>query len=590
MSDATSQARRANVEATRAVVETLVAGGVQDFVVSPGSRSTPLVLAIAEAERAGRAEVHVVLDERCAAFFALGRARAHDHARPVALVATSGSAGAHYLPAVVEARETGLPLVLLTADRPPELLHAGAAQTTAQDALFGAHVALADVLPVPDGVVSPRTFARRAARALAHALGPRPAPVHLDLPFREPLWSPVSEAMNADAAVVRVRSGRRVLAPDDAHELARGLRAAERGVILSGPWSPSAQVGRTALADALTEASRALGWPVLVEAGGVEPRDAGCAVTRYDAIARAPALRAALAPRALVRVGRALASKPLGAWLDEATRGHAVLVDAGGETIDPGQTAAELVAAEPADVLLALAHAARGLGPAAESLAAWRAAEADAERHVARLVDADGPLWEAQIARVVADALRAGDRLQLGNGMPIRDFDAFAARRGRGVTIHTARGVNGIDGTLASAIGALPPGARGVAVLGDLATLHDLSGLRLLRDRGPELTVVVVDNRGGGVFDFLPVAADAAHYQRLFRTPQPDDLEALARGVGLSVVRAETRAALAHVLAPPMRPVGPRLVRVPVDPAHNVDRHRTVWNELAAELDAGARP
>ncbi len=579
----------ANLAAARALVDALTALGVRHAVLAPGSRSTPLVLAVDHAARAGRLVVHTILDERSAAFFALGLARTSGV--PALLLATSGSAGAHFHPAVVEASESGVPLLVVTADRPPELQHVGAPQTTPQASFFGEHARWQVTLPVPDGAVADAVHATLAARAFERATAAKAGPVHLDAPYREPLWTAEAEAeldrRPRGRAPLVLHAGARRLDDAALDSLAHDLQEVERGVIVAGPITD--RVAPTAVR-ALAER---LGWPLLADAAS-NTRVAGSPVviTRGDAIVRADL--PALAPELVLKVGRAPSSRAVHEWLTKHAAGRVLLLDGGGDVVDHGHLARALIAADVSDTCTRLTDRlwARASSP---WLAAWRRAEQVAARHL----DAPAPaLWEGAVARVVARSLPAHALVLLGSGMPVRDFDGSSATYPAGVRVLSSRGANGIDGSASTAAGALEAAAsaaaaRGerapvmVAVIGDLTALHDLSGLRLLRDR--RLVLVVVDNGGGGIFDFLPIAAHARAFERHFLTPQPDDLVALVRALGIDAVEAATEPALEEALGAAIARASeaprPTVIRVPIDRRANVDTHRARWAEIARALE-----
>jgi 2-succinyl-5-enolpyruvyl-6-hydroxy-3-cyclohexene-1-carboxylate synthase len=580
----------ANLAAARALVDTLTALGVRHAVLAPGSRSTPLVLALERASRAGKVVVHTILDERSAAFFALGLARAQGV--PSLLVATSGSAGAHFAPAVIEASESGVPLVLITADRPPELQHVGAPQTTPQDQLFGSHTRWQATLPVPEAAVSSGVYTTFAARAYERATAPKAGPVHLDAPYREPLWSAEAEAELDRRPPTRpplaLYAGARRLDEAALARLASELGQAERGLIVAGPITErDTPVALRALAEHL-------GWPLVADAASNARAEGSPAViTRADAIVRSAL--PALTPDLVIKVGRAPSSRALHEWLGHVAADKVLLLDGGGDVVDHGHLARALVAADVADTAARLQAALprRAGGP---WLRAWQLAE----QHAARVLDAPAPqLWEGAVAHTVARHLPPHALVHLGSGMPVRDFDGCSGSYPAGVRVLSSRGVNGIDGAASTAAGlweaaAASAAARGerppvlVALIGDLTALHDVAGLRLLAGR--RVVLVVVDNGGGGIFEFLPIAQHARAFERHFLTPQPDDLLAVARALGLDVAEATDASALGAALAVALESPRPTVLRVPVDRRANVDTHRARWAEVGRALEAALSP
>ena len=551
-------------------------GAVCDVVVSPGSRSTPLVVAFA----AERVRAHVVLDERAAAFFALGLARTSG--RPVALVCTSGSAPAHYLPAVIEAAASCVPLILLTADRPADLQGVGAAQTVDQVHLFGRHVRRAFHLDAP-GAGDEGWLATVAALALDAASSSPLGPVHINCPYRKPLLG--REGVGHARGPVRVVRG--VASLDDAQHaaLVATLRGASRGAIVAGPaWPPLER-------DAVGALAAALGWPILAEPasqlrGPQDPSGGKQQVTwvgTSDCLVREPALARALRPDLVVRLGRLPTSTAVHEWL----RGvDAVLVDVDGSWHDPTHSAHTLVATEPNALCRALAErisqAGTGAGPKDGGRrpwsVMWQTADAAARAVLDGVCNADGPMWEGAIAREVARALPAGSVLHVASSMPIRDLDSFAGSLRDGVRVLHSRGANGIDGTIATAAGEAAGAGPVVVLMGDLAFRHDASSLAVARSAGVDLTLVVVDNGGGGIFEFLPIAGSDA-FERFFLTPQEDSVAAIAAGYGARVTSVTHLAGLRESLR--SQPSGVRVLHVAVDRAHNVATHRRAWAEAA---------
>ncbi len=567
-------------------------------VVSPGSRSTPLALAF---DALPEATVHVVVDGRAAAFVALGIARATGE--PAIAVATSGSAGAHYFPAVVEASQGRVPLLLVTANRPGELADVGAPQTMPQHALFGEHARASLSLPEPHPGVTDRHVKNLGARARAVALGSPPGPVHLDVPFREPLWTPELEAEPPPPAVPRARvvSGKRQLDAAALDALARELALEERGLFVAGPLAP-ATLDRDAFATAMARLARALGWPVLADPlsglrhGG---HDRTLVVAAGDALLAVPGLGSAMRPSRVLAFGQLMTSKAAGAFLATFAEDRTTLVDADGQWRDGGGVASELFVAEPSAFCEALAARVEELrgsqrarsepphgGPQGATTEAWLEAEARVERphgdpqaaYTAAWLKADARAeaaldgacergdFEGRAARELARALPDGACLFVGSSMPIRHIDRFVAKGAQRLALAGNRGVNGIDGAVATALGmALARRAPTLALVGDLTFLHDLDGCEAAGTLGARLTVVVFDNGGGAIFERLPIAEHPTAFERLFRTPRPAKLGAVAAALGMRHVRvARVDDLVPTVLAELERP-GVRVVELTVD-------------------------
>ncbi len=561
---------RAPEDANRLVAESLIRGllraGVRTAILSPGSRSTPLVLALDRAAAREELELHVLLDERAAAFVALGNARRSG--RPVVLLATSGSAGAHWLPAIVEADASGLPLVALTANRPAELQGAGAPQTVSQRELFSPYVRLAAQIPASGDVhdLEPAWLQTLALRAVQASLGLPSGPVHLDVAFRKPLWEPSETAAAARRAGRRptMIQGRPTLDSRVLDDLAEELRSTTRGLVVLGPPSEGREVIPGRCGAAAKALSQRLGWPLLVDGASAH---AGLGLPHADLLARDPTLREALRPEQVLRIGRVPTSAPLRRWLAMPPT-RTLLVDPGGRWHDPDHRADHWLIAEPDRLLDALAARLQGALPRAAERSRWRAAWHRSTEAAEGALDADEvEPWGGAIARLVLEALPEGGTLHVASSLAIRDVDAFAAPRAD-VLLTSSRGANGIDGTLATALGQAlaAPDAASWVLLGDLAFLHDAGALVAARALEIPLTAIVVDDHGGSIFEELPIAQHPAAFSPLFLTPQPVAIPPLCLGAGVPCVEVDSLGASRAALACPPGP-GLRVVHVAVDRA-----------------------
>jgi 2-succinyl-5-enolpyruvyl-6-hydroxy-3-cyclohexene-1-carboxylate synthase len=600
------------------LVDELARAGLTDACLAPGSRSAPLALALAE-HPAVRLHVHV--DERSAAFFALGAAKRSG--RPVVVLCTSGTAAANLHPAVLEADHARAPLLLLTADRPPELRGTGANQATDQLKLYGAAVRwFCEVGSPADGPAAGRYWRSLASRAWAAASGPPAGPVHLNVAFAEPLVPP--EAGAADRAAGWPRLGGEPApgrpggapwtaspaavpppGPAEVAALAEAVRGAPRGVLVAG-WGAELA---PASVDAFAAAS---GWPVLADPLSGARRGPH-AISAYDGLLRAPRFAAAHRPQLALRVGGGPTSKALAGWLDESV--PQVLVDPAGGWLDPGRTAGLRLVADPS-ALLAAAAVALGAPPGAGRpgtaparreppdaapppgtpatatpgrAGGWQAAWLEAERLARAAIDGLLDRWpepfEGQVARDLVAGLPDGATLVVGSSMPVRDVDAFARPRD-GLRFVANRGLSGIDGFVATALGVAAAGEEPVAALcGDLALLHDASTLLGAAGRPRGAVLVVCDNDGGGIFSFLPQARLPAElFEPLFGTPHGLDLAALAAAARLPCRRVEKAADLLPALHAALAGGGTELLLVQSDRATNLARHRAVTEAVAAAV------
>jgi 2-succinyl-5-enolpyruvyl-6-hydroxy-3-cyclohexene-1-carboxylate synthase len=572
------------------VVEALRNGGVADAVVCPGSRSAPLVLAI---DRHGL-RTHVVIDERAGGYFALGLAKASR--RPVAIVTTSGTATANLHPAVLEAYHARVPLVILTADRPPELRDAGAPQTVDQIRIFGTAARWFHEVGAPsadlDGLVYTAALGTRAA---ATALGPPAGPVHLNFAFREPLI-PEPEVVAAPVASPGLPAARdpaardpappvRYPAPETIERIARILKPLRRGLIACGPENATRE-----LAPAIARLAAATGYPVLADPASqvrYGAHDRARIVGAYDGFLRSPRWALGHSPEVILQFGAPLTSKAFHQYLAAHPRALRILVDPAGEWREPSRRAAECVAAEPAVFASLLAEA---LFPGADAPAAWseafaraeRAARAAVEEHRAEL----GPLTEGTIFPSLLEAAPEETIVYVGNSMPIRDLDLHAPASAAAVRVLANRGVSGIDGVLSSALGASAAGdAPVLAILGDLSFHHDLNGLAALREGRAHATIVVVNNDGGGIFSFLPASRHTAVFERYFGTPHGLDLERAAALYGLRYARPRRGVDLAEAVAASLAARETTLLEVRSDRSENVALHRRLTSRILSAVD-----
>jgi len=579
------------------LVDELVRGGVAHACLAPGSRSAPLALALAE--HPGM-RVHVHLDERSAAFFALGAAKRSG--RAVVVVCTSGTAAANFHPAVVEAHHARVPLLLLTADRPPELRDTGANQTVDQLRLYGSAVRwFCEVGLAVDGPGAGRYWRSLAARAVAAAAGPPAGPVHLNLAFAEPL---VPRVLGGEPAPGRPDGAAWTVsatspgwpAPAEVDALAERVRAARRGVLVVG-WGAGLRL------EAADGFARAAGWPVLADPLSGHRRGPH-AVAAYDTLLRVPGFAAAHRPDLVVRVGAGPTSKALATWLDASV--PQVLVDPDGAWPDPTRAAAARVVDDASALLDAVAAA---LGPgrvgrpgadpggrAGEPLPArpvwvdaWAAADALARSVMDGLLDGWEEPFEGRVARDLVAGLPGGTTLVVGSSMPVRDLDAFAPARD-GLSFVANRGASGIDGFVATALGVAAAGdGPVVALCGDLTFLHDASSVLGARRRAEPVVFVVCDNDGGGIFSFLPQAElPERYFEPLFGTPHGLDLGAVAAAGGLPFRRVTRAAGLVPAVADALAAGRTTVLLVPSDRAVNLARHRAVARAVAEALAAGS--
>ena len=538
------------------LVDEWVRLGVRHAVVAPGSRSTPMAVALATNPDV---TVHVVHDERVAGFVAVGIGL---EGVPAVLLCTSGTAAANFHPAVVEAGLSDVAMLVVTADRPPELRDVGAPQTIDQTHLFSRSVRWFHDPGVPDAAGAPswRSLAFRASNAALHG------PVHLNLPFREPLTGMPSELPKASARVPMPPVGSGAATRGSSGVAGRFDAGAaadrQRGVIVAG--------GRSGVsADRIAALADSTGWPVLADPTS-GARSLPTAVTTFDSLLRHREFADAHTPEVVVRIGRPPASRVLAEWI---ARSSSVVVQVGGPgVVDPGHDVAFVCSIDD----LGGIRGATGTNWTAR----WRHAEKRAIEAIEASFAADESLTEPAVAHVVAESLPDDVGLVVASSMPVRDLEWFGGSRARA---HSNRGANGIDGVVSTALGRALTGTPTVALVGDIAFVHDSNALVGLTERPADLRIVVVDNDGGGIFSFLPqaTALPADQFETLLGTPHGTDIEGLARAHGITASTIDIAGQLAEQLIRP----GPWLVRIPTNRAENVTVHERLHAAVAVALN-----
>jgi 2-succinyl-5-enolpyruvyl-6-hydroxy-3-cyclohexene-1-carboxylate synthase len=563
-----------NLRWADALVDGLAHCGVRHAVVSPGSRSTPLTLAVGQHPGI---RTWVLPDERSAAFFALGLGRGSGG--PACVIATSGSAPANWFPAVVEAAADRRPLILLSADRPEELHACGANQTIDQIRLFGQHVRWFVNLPVPDaGVPDLRHAGVRAVQAVDRSRWPVPGPVHVNVPFREPLVPahPPQPGQPPSQPLPLARHPRLAPAPGDTAELAAWV-AGRRGLIVCGPGGQAPD-----FPEAVASLARRLGCPILADPlSGLRfgPHDRSRVLASYDAWLRRRAFTGTVRPDWVLRFGTVPVSKPLQQYLGGLAPGSAVLVVPYTTWPDPGERSTRVLHVDPELLCRALAEAV----PASAD-ATWWGRWQDEERRAARLLQVQQrvPL-EASVLGVLAHLLPGGARIFCGNSLVIRDVDSFMLGGAQALTLVGNRGASGIDGNVSSVLG-LAAGGGGpvVGLLGDLALYHDMNGL--LAARGLTATLLVFNNDGGAIFGYMP-QSELAEFERYWLTPTGLDIGRIAALYGLTHHRVRDADQLEAAVSASLDAPGVDLIELMVDRQDSLARHRAYWSAVADARD-----
>lgn len=548
-----------NLSFATALASALADLGIQHACLSPGSRNTPLIAGFATETRIRK---WPLLDERSAGFFATGLARATG--RPVALVCTSGSAAAEYHPAVVEAGQGDVPLIVLTADRPPELRGVGAPQTIDQISLYGSSVRLFIDAPTPDHTTTGDETAALALTAWRASTGSTPGPVHVNLPFREPLLGslapPTPEPIGPPTADT--------VAPLDLSPLA-GTLDGRSGIIVAGrSTDPDFPEACAALADVT-------GYPIIADPlSGL--RHGSHSLDRV--LAAGDALVAAgvfdhLPPDLVVRFGPVPTSKPTWSWLENHPEVEQLLIDV--ESRDATNSASSILAIPPTAAARSLAVIATKAAPP-EWTNRWLIIDAAVTKAIADATAMASFPNEPTIARIVVENAPTGANVTIGSSMPIRDVDTFGGKSNRALRLFGNRGTNGIDGVVSAALGSAATGHPAIALVGDVAMFHDLNALGTATQLGLPLTVVVVHNDGGGIFHFLPHhdpgILDPATFESYLSTPHGTDFVQVATALGLEAHYVDQTTELARLISRTSK--RPRLIQLRTDRDQNVALHR----------------
>ena len=569
-----------------AFVDELARSGVGHACICPGSRSTPLALLLNEHPNI---KVWSHLDERSAAYFALGMAKILRE--PVVVVSTSGTAAVNFAPAVVEANYSGVPLLLLTADRPPELRGVGALQTIDQQRLYGTHVKWYQEMLLPEASEEAIAYSKNlACRAVAIAIAERSGPVHLNCPFREPLI-PVGSKLNSigprDRAYVHVTQSPRRPSVSELAPLVEEIVDYHRGLIICGPQDDDD------FPQAVTSLAVSLKYPVLADP--ISQVRCGLhysnqIISNYDAFLRNEHIIAELEPELVIRFGSTPISKPLLQYLQYHRGAYQCIVDSSGEWSDPGLAASRVVHADPrsfCETFLATRDVDKSPQRSDDSdwLQRWQDIAAKTSSVANQRLSAGKQLSEPGVFIELADLLPEGSTLFTGNSMPIRDLDSFFPGGRCSLNFLANRGVSGIDGVISSALGAsaVANGAL-LLVIGDLSFYHDMNGLLAAKRHDLRATIVLLNNDGGGIFSFLPQADQGENFEKLFGTPHGLNFRPVAEMYGLGYQRPESKEEFRSVVEESLAKPGVDIIEVATKREENVDLHREVWDMVSCAL------
>src|SRR5216684_3524158 len=587
-----------------AFVDELQRAGVRNVVICPGSRSTPLAMAFA-AQAGIRIWMHV--DERSAAYFGLGMAK--QLRQPVALLCTSGTAAANFMPAIVEAKLTHVPLLVLTADRPHELRDNGAPQSIDQNRLYGTYVKWFVEVALPEATNTALRYIRTIAVRAAASVQANPAgPVHLNFPFREPLTPepipgqslpPIAQrdlvawqGRPDNAPFVEVREAPLdVPAATTMGYLMDMVRGARRGLIIVGPNDD------LTLVEPIVRLARRLGYPILADPLSqlrCGDHDQVMVLSSYDAFLRIDSFIESAQPELILRFGAMPTSKPLLLYLKRYASCPLVIIDGHGGWEEPTQLASEIIHADPASlsqVLLNILEQHDGNGEkqppvSQEWIIMWQNADRVTRQTIQAAIQDFNELFEGRVFTELANLVPDGTTLYTGNSMPVRDLDTFFWSTRERIRIMGNRGANGIDGVVSSALGASAGAGQNrptILVLGDLSFFHDLNGLLAARLNELNLTIVLINNDGGGIFSFLPQAAYPEHFEQLFGTPTGLDFRLAVQMYGGQYQKVESWEQFRKGVRWGLNIGGLHVIEVPTERASNVKMHRQLWEVVGKE-------
>jgi 2-succinyl-5-enolpyruvyl-6-hydroxy-3-cyclohexene-1-carboxylate synthase len=574
--------RNVNTLWASVLVQTLASLRLKAAIVCPGSRSTPLTVAFAQHPDI---EAIPILDERSASFFALGMARKLQE--PVVLVCTSGTAGANFYSAVIEARESRVPLLVLTADRPPELRDCNAGQAIDQQKLFGTYPNFYAEIAVPSLDWSMLAYLRQTTlQAWQQTLYPIPGVVHLNLPFREPL-APIEQP---EAQALADQYPEDFFSSIDLAKDLIGLRSrshlelpklSDRGLIIAGVAQPEDPQRYCA---AISHLSKSLGIPVLAE--GLSPLRNYASlnpylISTYDSILRNRELATKLAPEVVIRIGEMPTSKELRLWLD-AAKPTQIVIDKSDRNLDPlhGKTIHLPISIESIALNSILQQ---NISTENSYLSHWLEAESETRSTIDKTLNSETDFFEGKVAWLLSQTLPEGTPLFISSSMPVRDVEFFWQPNDRHIRPFFNRGANGIDGSLSTALGIAHRDQPAVMLTGDLALLHDTNGFLIRSYLVGHLTIVLINNNGGGIFGMLPIAPFDPPFEEFFATPQNIDFAQLCQTYNVEYERIESWDHLIERLNP-LPKAGIRLLEIKTDRYHDTQWRKNNLGKFAQNI------
>ncbi|MFF2590553.1 2-succinyl-5-enolpyruvyl-6-hydroxy-3-cyclohexene-1-carboxylic-acid synthase [Peribacillus butanolivorans] len=560
-------------------VDELAQNKMKHVVVSPGSRSTPLALLLVEHPDI---EVHINVDERSAAFFALGLAKALKE--PVGLLCTSGTAAANFYPAVIEAYYSRVPLIVLTADRPHELRDVGAPQAIDQIHLYGRQVKWFVEMALPESTDEMMRYARTiGARAVSTAATEPAGPVHLNFPLREPLIPNLEQAkeyrQNKMTPAVMIENGALSLSDSNIEALAATLSQAKQGMIVCG------ELRHPKMKEAIVALAEKLAFPILADPlsqlrSGKHDKDG--IIDTYDTFLRVEAAKEAFRPDVVLRFGSMPVSKPLLLFMKKQKQAITLVIDGGAGWREPAGLATNMIYCEEK---VFCQRVCEKIPKATEKnwLGLWKTVNGATKNALSSIGD-EVELSEGKLFSLLQDMMPIESTLFVGNSMPIRDLDTFFLSNEKGIKTFANRGANGIDGVVSTALGVSTVSENTVLAIGDLSFFHDMNGLLAAKLQKQNITILLINNDGGGIFSFLPQANDREHFETLFGTPHGLDFSHTAQLYGGKYSKVQNWDELKQVFTESFEIQGLKIIEVPTDRESNLQKHRNLWNFVSQEI------
>lgn len=564
--------RKSLTEYVHTIVQTLVQAGVQDVVISPGSRSTPLAYAFSQTKEI---QQYIQIDERSAGYLALGISKAKQ--RPVVLLCTSGTAAANYFPAIVEAHYARIPLIVVTADRPHELREVGAPQAINQIQLYGQHVKWSVDFPLADNHTETLPFIERhTSRALSIAQSAPRGPVHINVPFREPLLLDFTY-QTTESLFIGSAPGEMVASKKSEETFNEAIRNTKRGIFIVGELQGDVDF------EAFWTFAQATKWPVLVDPLSQLRTSIpdGCrdlVIDQYDALLKSENFKQAMVPEVVIRFGPQPISKPLSLFLKSIAPKIYITIDEDPLFRDSLGVVTHHIQSSPQALWKPIE-----MIQSSEILAGWVRGNEIASKHIDAYIVQQND--EGAFAGLLFNELKNHSDLIASSSMPIRDVDTFFNKTSKDIGIYANRGTNGIDGVVSTAIGIQLARKRPATLLiGDLSFLHDVNGLLVTRFHETDLTIVVMNNDGGGIFSYLPQASEETYFESLFGTPTGLTFDSIAKMYNTEYFSIQTKEEFQKALNTP-KESNVRIIEVHTNRQKNVVTHRQLWTTITEELN-----